>query len=337
MPQLHPPIIPIAQMVPYMCSPLVSVIIPTFRRPELLPRAIASVFSQTYVNWELLIIDDNDASSAARGETEAVMRGHTSDRRIRYLKHEVNQGLPAARNTAIRAASGSLIAFLDDDDEWFPEKLEKQVQAFRNDPGTTLVYTGRHHVDSDGQLIKAVPADGKGLIRDRLLEENWIGTPSSVMCRRRALVEAGGFDADMPSLEDWDLYLRMKGRFALIAEPLTLYYLHDGGRMMDNFVNVAKALDRLYGKTCAELRFNPASHAAFLGHHGNVLYLAGERRRARKAMLRSLALRPFDRRTQRQFLLLSLGEAGMVGLRRVTAPLRTLLRRTRARPRARAG
>jgi glycosyltransferase involved in cell wall biosynthesis len=312
-------------------EPLISVIIPTFRRPDLLSRAIASVLSQTYTHWEILVVDDNNPGSAARGETEAVMAAYRSDQRIHHLKHESNQGLPTARNTAIRVARGSLVAFLDDDDEWLPAKLERQVEAFAADETVTLVYTGRRAVDTDGRLVRLFPADPNGLIRDCLLEENWIGTPSSVMCRREALVAAGMFDPNMPSLEDWDMYLRLGGRFARVPEPLTVYYMHDGGRMMDDYKTVAKAMGLIYRKNRRELRARRAAHAGFLGHHGHVLYHAGERRRAQQLMLRSLALDPFKRRTVRHLMKATFSEERMDRLRRRTAPLRSFLRRSKPR------
>jgi hypothetical protein len=312
-------------------EPLVSVIIPTFRRPDLLIRAITSVLAQTYRNWEILVIDDNDPSSAARGETEQVMAGYAADARIRYLRHEFNQGLPAARNTAIRASSGSLLAFLDDDDEWIPAKLERQVEAFGADQSVTLVYTGRRITDTAGIVTRTVDADPKGLIRDRLLEENWISTPSSVMVRRNALFAAGLFDPAMPSLEDWDLYLRLDGRFKLIAEPLTVYCMHDGGRMMDDYRTLARAMGLLYRKNRRELLGKRISHGTFLGHYGHVQYHAGERRKAQRLMLQSLALHPLKRRTVRHLFKATFSEETLEDLRRMLAPVRSLVKRSKAR------
>jgi glycosyltransferase involved in cell wall biosynthesis len=313
-------------------EPLVSVIIPTFRRPELLVRAIASVLTQTYAHWELLVIDDNDAASPARGTTEQVMAGYAADPRIRYLRHEFNQGLPAARNTAIKASSGALIAFLDDDDEWLPTKLQRQVEAFAADALVTLVYTTRHVADSAGTVTRTMQADPKGLIRDRMLEENWIGTPSSVMIRRNALFAAGLFDPRMPSLEDWDLYLRLDGRFALIAEPLTVYYMHDSGRMMDNYGTVANAMGMLYRKHRRELLRKRVVHGTFLGHYGHVHYHAGNRGRARRLILQSLALHPLRRRTQRHLIKATFSEQTLEDPSSIVNRVRRLVRRRRAGP-----
>lgn len=307
-----------------MHEPLVSIILPTYRRPELLTRAISSVLAQTYPHWEILVVDDNDDASAGRVATEAFMRRHAAEPRIRYLKHDHNKGLPTARNTGIRASSGPLVAFLDDDDEWAPEKLARQVEVLSGAEDVVLVYTGLEIVDTHGRLIRHMAPDPRGLSPVKLLEENWIGTPSSVMCRRSALVAAGSFDARMPSLEDWDLYLRLPGRFAFVDEPLTIYYLHDGGRMMDDSQTLVRASEIIYQKNRRELNRQRRAHAAFLRRYARVLRNAGDKRQSRRFLGRSLSLRPLDRLTVRHLLELELGEAGMATLHKLTAPLRAL-------------
>ena len=100
-------------------NPLVSIIVPTYNRAGVLSRAIRSIFSQTYSNIEIIIVDD-----ASCDDTGNVVESFMDDH-IHYIRHDKNQGGSASRNTGIRSAKGSFIAFLDDDDEWLPEKLEK--------------------------------------------------------------------------------------------------------------------------------------------------------------------------------------------------------------------
>ena len=109
-----------------------SVIIPTYNRAHLVGRAIQSVIDQTFIGWELLLIDDGSTD-----DTEKVVK-RFCDHRIRYLRHEVNKGAGAARNTGIRESSGEYIALLDSDDEWLPEKLDKQLNVFRRDKSGRL-------------------------------------------------------------------------------------------------------------------------------------------------------------------------------------------------------
>ncbi|MBQ7745857.1 MAG: glycosyltransferase family 2 protein, partial [Spirochaetia bacterium] len=113
-------------------KPEVSVVITTYKRPEKLGRAIKSVLDQSLKDWELIIVDDNSVDSPFRAETEAFMAGYLGDSRIRYIKHEKNSGAPAARNTGIKAAVGTYIALLDDDDEFESTKLEKQLALFKS-------------------------------------------------------------------------------------------------------------------------------------------------------------------------------------------------------------
>src|SRR5438132_12765470 len=107
-------------------APTVSVIIATHNRARLLRRAIHSVLAQTFEDWELLVVDDGSTDNT---ETIAVS---LQDLRICYLRHEVNRGLSAARNTGIRISRGEYVAFLDDDDEWLPKKLERELEVFRS-------------------------------------------------------------------------------------------------------------------------------------------------------------------------------------------------------------
>ena len=115
-----------------MDKPEVSVVITTYKRPEKLGRAIKSVLDQTLKEWELIIVDDNNGDSPFRSETEAFMASYLADPRVRYIKHEKNSGAPAARNTGIKAAAGTYIALLDDDDEFESTKLEKQLALFKS-------------------------------------------------------------------------------------------------------------------------------------------------------------------------------------------------------------
>src|SRR4030043_1337098 len=105
-------------------APTVSVIIPTYNRAHLVGRSIRSVLNQTYQDLEVIVVDDG-----SKDNTAEIVRGIT-DPRIVFLKHEKNRGVSAARNTGLKAARGKYIAFQDSDDEWLPQKLEKQLELF---------------------------------------------------------------------------------------------------------------------------------------------------------------------------------------------------------------
>ncbi len=117
-------------------NPLVSIIIPTFNRCGVLKRAVLSAVNQTYKKIEIIIV--NDASTDATAE----VAGLVNDPRLKYIIHEKNQGLAATRNTGIKNSSGEYITFLDDDDEWAPEKISHQLEVFQNENhGIGLVFT----------------------------------------------------------------------------------------------------------------------------------------------------------------------------------------------------
>jgi glycosyltransferase involved in cell wall biosynthesis len=315
-----------------MHEPLVSIIIPTYKRPGLLERAIGSVLAQTYTHWEIVVVDDNGAASPAREATESFMQRYSGDPRIRYVKHERNKGLPAARNTGIRAAYGMLVAFLDDDDAWLPEKLTEQVALFARAPeDLALVYTGLRIVNHQGELIRTQQANPKGLKPTMLLGENYVHTPSSVMCRRHALEAVGLFDETLPSYADWDLYLRLSRSysFAFVDKPLTVYYHHDSGRMTENYQTLIRAYDALYKKNAAALHTHPKRHAKFLRKYGKTLLRAGDKARAQRALWQSLYKSPFDRVTLRLLLELGVSEKTYAALRHSTRSLRSLLHRSK--------
>ena len=108
---------------------LVSVIIPTYKRPDKLDVAINSVLRQTYPNVEVIVVDDNDPDTEGRRLTEEKMSKFNDESRVKYIKHDHNKNGSAARNTGARASKGEYVAFLDDDDEYLPNKIESQLQT----------------------------------------------------------------------------------------------------------------------------------------------------------------------------------------------------------------
>lgn len=195
-----------------MDEPLVTVIIPTYRRAALVPRAIESVRRQTYRNIEILVVDDGSPD-----DTADVVR-NIPDPRIRYIRHATNKGLPAGRNTGIKAARGEYIAFIDDDDEWRQDKLEIQIQAIK---------------DYDAILCMGV-ANGYPLrVHTRpaiTLDDLRKGSfnPSGLLSKTRVLRDVM-FDENLRQGEDWDAFIRIGQRYSIgwVAEPLLIY--NEGG------------------------------------------------------------------------------------------------------------
>lgn len=222
---------------------LVSVIIPTYSRPDKLKEAIISVFNQSYKQLEIVVVDDNPPNSIARDETTKLIR-HFNDGRIIYVCHEINRGANAARNTGIINSSGAFIAFLDDDDRYFPTKIEEQVQiieSYSDRENGVLVFAGSVRV---GDMIysgsKWMSVSEKKLFfpdQNLIYSKNYIGSNSYIMIERNHLVEVGGFDDSLASCQDWDLFIRLglKGvQFVGVNLPLVEYHSHEGERITND-------------------------------------------------------------------------------------------------------
>lgn len=200
-------------------NPSVSVIIPTYNRPDFLRTAVESVLEQTFDDFELFVVDDGSNVDLELPE----------DPRCTLIHHEENKGVSAARNTGIRTSGAPLIATLDDDDHWYPEKLERQVEFFRNHPGEHAVQPQAIWY-RNGEKIEQKEKHEKpdGWILPRALERCLV-SGSGVMIRREVFEQVGLFDQELPGCEDYDLWLRLGLHYPvrLIDEPLVE---KDGGR-----------------------------------------------------------------------------------------------------------
>jgi len=207
-------------------NPTVSVIIPTYNRARLIKRAIQSVLNQTYQDFEIIVVDDGSTDN-----TEEVVKSF-NDPRIRYIRHEKNKGTAAARNTGIKAARGKFIAFQDSDDEWLPEKLEKQMKVFENAPAKVgVVYTGFWRIENNKKIY--IPfswvKQKEGNVHKELLKGNFIGLPT-VLIKKECFRKGGMFDEKLPRFQDWELVIRLSKyyNFKCIDEPLVIsYYTSD--------------------------------------------------------------------------------------------------------------
>lgn len=209
-------------MVPMGCK--VTVIIPTYNRADLLDRSIGSVLNQTYQDYECIVVDDNSPGSG----TERVVSSYDSEK-LTYIQHEENRGSGAARNTGIRNATGSYLAFLDDDDEWFPEKLEKQVALFDTLPDEYgLVYCWMNYIDGDGRVSRKYRPRYRGYVFPQVLDGQRIGACSTLVVRRAVADDVGGFDESLPRGVDGDFIRRVCRTYKVDYVPETLVQYHTG-------------------------------------------------------------------------------------------------------------
>ncbi len=203
----------------------VDIIIPTYNRASFLVEALKSVQAQTYENWLCWIAEDGDSM-----ENRDAIRPFLADNRFTYLPGR-HIGYPASpRNRAIRQGSAPLVAFLDDDDLWLPEKLEKQVEFLTHNTGCVLVGTNAFRWDGIGAKKDAPVYHQKisfGRIPYEKLVQDNVFILSSVLTRRESLLEAGAFNESLtpPIGEDYELWLRLgaMGEAWILANPLILY------------------------------------------------------------------------------------------------------------------
>lgn len=208
--------------MPSDSAPLVSVVIPSHNRPEMLAAAIESVLAQTFDDLEVVVVDDGSQPPVEIAEA-------LRERGVRVVRHEQAQGVCAARNRGIEEARGRWVALLDDDDRWRPEKLERQIAALQ--PPARWSYTGCDVVDIDGHIERPFQRADLERAADDIVSGNRIGTPSSVVAERALLLEAGGFSTHLSVLADWDMWIRLAraAPAAPVQEALVEYVVHDGG------------------------------------------------------------------------------------------------------------
>ena len=197
--------------------PLVSAIIPTYNRPELLQRAIRSVLDQTYDNIELIVVDD---CSPTRLDNIVQSGSPDTTTDIIFKRHDTNRGVAAARNTGMEVATGEFIAFLDDDDQWIDSKIATQVQAFNHaDPQVGVVYT-ESDINRFEDSLPSVRRLSSTNLTKQLLCKNVVGTPSKVMVRSECVESAGGFDERFPNWEDQAWYITLSKQWAFERVPV---------------------------------------------------------------------------------------------------------------------
>ncbi len=208
----------------------VSIIIPVYNRAAVVGRAIESVLSQTYTDFELIIVDDGSTDQLS--DTLEMFK----DTRIRFV-HQPNRGVSSARNKGVEVARYDYIAFLDSDDEWMTDKLEKQIWFITNSSQYRICYTGEQWI-RHGKPFAHKKASRKytGYIFDQCLLDCFIGC-STVLMRKSLFYETGGFDTSLKVCEDYDLWLRISAKYPVlyIDEPLIRKYGGHSGQLSNKY------------------------------------------------------------------------------------------------------
>lgn len=267
-------------------SPLVSVIVPAYNVTEFIGEALDSILAQTFTDYEVIVVNDGSPDTEA---LERVLAPYMS--RIVYIKQE-NRGVSGARNTGIKAARGSLVAFLDADDTWLPNYLEVQVARIQADPTIDVLYPNVMMFggasENGEEFMTACPSSGE-VTFERLLSQECNVSNCSI-ARRDALIRAGLFDESLRSAEDFDLWLRVikqGGRIAYHRDVLARYRRRSGSLTADpiwlnrNAVQVLDKLRRTMDLTPEEqssVDLNQRRFQAFLSfHEGKRAFFEGDK------------------------------------------------------------
>lgn len=273
--------------------PKVSVIIPTHNRAELLKSAIDSVLNQTYHDFEIIVIDDHSTDN-----TPAVVADF-EDPRIKFLQNKGKNGPSISRNLGITHALGEYIAFLDDDDEWIPSKLEKQVAVLDTSKDNICgIYSNRLKIDqTTGEIYSDDPgADTlKGNLLSQLMIKNPIQT-STLVLRKSCLDKVGLFDENMRYMEDRDLWIRlaMHWEFEYIDEPLvSAYYYHGNSHLSRNLEGQTQGREILLKRYQHLLKKNKKRWADLYVCLGAQYCQLGKMKQGRRNLVKGISIYPF--------------------------------------------
>ena len=207
---------------------LVSVIIPTYKRPDVLSRSIDSVLNQSYGNIEIIVVDDNDPDSEFRQTTARVMQLYESNGKVRYIQHERNKNGSAARNTGFRASRGAYIMFLDDDDEFFPTKIESQISCLKErDESWGVCYTEYVRKNDNGEIVAVCGEKREGSLLKEVLARNlFVHAGSNLMIRRSVIEEINGFDESFKRNQDIEFLARILKKYKIAYVPTVGLIVH---------------------------------------------------------------------------------------------------------------
>jgi glycosyltransferase involved in cell wall biosynthesis len=227
---------------------MVSIVITCYNYGGYLARCVESALDQTYGDVEVIIVNDGSTDN-----TDEVAWKYMKDHpRVRYIRQK-NAGQANAKNTGIRAATGEFIAFLDADDLWETNKLEKQMPLF-SCPLVGVVYSRARYVAGNGLPMDVTPwgehlSPRSGNVTEHLFFDNFIPFSSAVV-RRKCLIEAGVFDESIKMGIDWDLWLRISVNyeFAYVDEPLLVYRVGHAGQMSKDLEERQRCADRIMRK-----------------------------------------------------------------------------------------
>jgi glycosyltransferase involved in cell wall biosynthesis len=271
--------------------PLVSVVVPAYNSERTLKASVDSILAQDFRDFEIIVVNDGSSDS-----TKSILANY--DSQIQVIDQN-NRGAPAARNTGVSAASGKLIAFLDSDDLWSPDKLAKSVAALALNPSASLVFSDCCGLRADGTMSTFYSYHGAPSLKE-MLDNGFEIVPSAVMMRRDVFIACGGFSERFAPIYFEDLWLwflaREMGEFEYIPKELTTIRLRDKRLSASYFVNgrtYIKFLRQRYGRRARGAIQQAYNHLAGVSVHEALRRMdAGDRWGALSWWMFAIRLKP---------------------------------------------
>lgn len=258
---------------------LLSAVITTYGRSfNAIERSIKSVMNQSYKNIEIVLVDDNHSNSEFRMSIQSGVKKYPN---VVYVKHEKNMGAQAARNTGVKSCHGEVVAFLDDDDEWLPEKIQKQMSLLKDDIG--LVYSKGFRIDEDtGEMT---PYDNERNFKTEvtfrdMLYGDYIGTTTQVLIPKNVIEKVGYFDLNQPARQDYEMWIRISRQYRCVGinERLFRHYIHQGEQISKSCKKSIAGMENIYNKYKKDYKRYPLAHAHILFFISGLYKMDGDKR-----------------------------------------------------------
>lgn len=237
---------------------MVSVIITSYKRPlQMVQRAIESVLNQSWKDIEIIIVDDNTDEDMNMYRLGRIVELYPN-KFVNYISYPENHGACYARNIGIDCSNGDYLAFLDDDDEWLPDKIEKQMKVMQSSDVALVYCSAFIKNDTTGTMSCGKKCEKGGRIYSDLILENFIGSTSFPLLKKRCVVDVGKFDVCMQSAQDYDLWLRLSAKYnvGFVDEALGIYHVHEGEQITRNPDKKINGLMRINEKNREYLAYN---------------------------------------------------------------------------------
>jgi glycosyltransferase involved in cell wall biosynthesis len=272
--------------------PEVSVIIPTYNRHDIVSSTIESVIKQTFTDLEIIIVNDSEDDKSLLN-----VINQFDDNRIHCLKNQRKKGANGARNTGYQNAKGKYIAFLDDDDRWHVDKIQKQIQKFNeSSDGVGIVYSGYEIVcPSSPEFFKNIFPTKSGKVQDDIIYGNFIGSPTPLI-KKDVFPDGPPYDENLESAQDWDLWIRLSenARLEYVDEILAEYVVH-GDQISSDLSKKLDSLNYIIVKHSELYNKNKKALSTIYIKTAILLLMSGRIKECRKRLIKALVTYWFRR------------------------------------------